>query len=98
MLTIILRGDFSALASISFNRGDLMFASSLVSFGLYSALIPRRLALLSAQAGFLRLIAPPYPSPLVDVSLLYLRDRLAEPAVRWMRDLVADVAAEASTA
>jgi drug/metabolite transporter (DMT)-like permease len=41
-LTIILRGDFSALAGISFNRGDLMFASSLVSFGLYSALMPRR--------------------------------------------------------
>src|SRR5260221_8772407 len=36
VLTIILRGDWSALASISFNRGDLMFASSLVSFGLYS--------------------------------------------------------------
>lgn len=42
VLTIILRGDFSALASISFNKGDLMFASSLLSFGLYSALIPRR--------------------------------------------------------
>ncbi|MBR1144822.1 DMT family transporter [Bradyrhizobium sp. AUGA SZCCT0431] len=42
VLTIILRGDFSALASISFNKGDVMFASSLVSFGLYSALMPRR--------------------------------------------------------
>ena len=42
VLTIILRGDFAALASISFNRGDLMFATSLVAFGLYSALIPRR--------------------------------------------------------
>jgi drug/metabolite transporter (DMT)-like permease len=42
VLTIILRGDFSALASISFNKGDVMFAASLVSFGLYSALIPRR--------------------------------------------------------
>jgi drug/metabolite transporter (DMT)-like permease len=42
VLTIILRGDWSALASIGFNRGDLMFASSLVSFGLYSALMPRR--------------------------------------------------------
>jgi drug/metabolite transporter (DMT)-like permease len=29
VLTIILRGDWSALASISFNRGDLMFGSSL---------------------------------------------------------------------
>jgi drug/metabolite transporter (DMT)-like permease len=42
VLTIILRGDFSALASIAFNKGDVMFAASLVSFGLYSALIPRR--------------------------------------------------------
>ena len=42
VLTIILRGDFGALASISFNKGDVMFAASLVSFGLYSALMPRR--------------------------------------------------------
>jgi drug/metabolite transporter (DMT)-like permease len=42
VLTIVLRGDFAALASISFNKGDVMFASSLVSFGLYSALMPRR--------------------------------------------------------
>jgi drug/metabolite transporter (DMT)-like permease len=42
VLTIILRGDFGALASIAFNKGDMMFAASLVSFALYSALIPRR--------------------------------------------------------
>lgn len=42
VLTIILRGNFAELASISFNRGDLMFGSSLVAFGLYSALVPRR--------------------------------------------------------
>ena len=42
VLTIILRGDWSALASIRFNRGDLMFGSSLVAFGLYSALMLRR--------------------------------------------------------
>ena len=42
VLIIILRGDLSALASISFNKGDVMFASSLVSFGLYSAMMPRR--------------------------------------------------------
>ncbi|WP_441238357.1 DMT family transporter [Bradyrhizobium sp. 930_D9_N1_4] len=42
VLVIILHGDFAALASISFNRGDVMFASSLVAFGIYSAFIPRR--------------------------------------------------------
>ena len=42
VLIIILRGDLAALASISLNRGDIMFASSLVAFGLYSAFIPRR--------------------------------------------------------
>jgi drug/metabolite transporter (DMT)-like permease len=42
VLTIILRGDFGALASIQFNKGDVMAAGSLVAFGLYSALMPRR--------------------------------------------------------
>jgi drug/metabolite transporter (DMT)-like permease len=42
VLTILLHGDLAALASIEFNRGDLMFASAVLAFGLYSALMPRR--------------------------------------------------------
>jgi DNA-binding transcriptional LysR family regulator len=58
-----------------------------------AALIPRRLALFSAQNGRAELIDPPYPSPPVDVNLMYLKDRLADPAVAWMRDLILAVAA-----
>ncbi len=42
VLTIILRGDISTLAGIQFNRGDIMLAGSLLAFGLYSALMPKR--------------------------------------------------------
>ena len=42
VLTIILRGDFDALTNIHFNKGDLMFASAVLAFGLYSALMARR--------------------------------------------------------
>jgi drug/metabolite transporter (DMT)-like permease len=42
VLVIILRGDLAALASIHFNRGDLMFGAAVLSFGLYSALMPYR--------------------------------------------------------
>src|ERR1700704_4707413 len=42
VLTIILRGDLAALVSIPFNKGDVMFAAAVLSFGLYSALMPRR--------------------------------------------------------
>lgn len=42
VLTIILRGDLAALASVKPNIGDVMFAGALLSFGLYSALMPRR--------------------------------------------------------
>jgi len=42
VFTILLHGDISALANIEFNRGDLMFASAVLAFGLYSALMPRR--------------------------------------------------------
>jgi drug/metabolite transporter (DMT)-like permease len=42
VFTILLHGDIRALANIEFNRGDLMFASAVLAFGLYSALMPRR--------------------------------------------------------
>jgi drug/metabolite transporter (DMT)-like permease len=42
VFTIILHGDFAAIASIHFNRGDLMVAGALLAFGLYSALMPYR--------------------------------------------------------
>jgi len=42
VLAIILRGDFTALAAIHFNIGDLMMTGALVAFGLYSALMLRR--------------------------------------------------------
>ncbi len=42
VLTILLRGDLAALVHIQFNRGDVMFAGAVLSFGLYSALITRR--------------------------------------------------------
>jgi DNA-binding transcriptional LysR family regulator len=56
-------------------------------------LIPRRLALLSAQQGRMKLIEPPYQSPSVDISLIYLKERRADPAIAWMRDVIRDVAA-----
>ena len=42
VLTIILRGDLTALATIRPNIGDVMFTGALIAFGLYSALMPRR--------------------------------------------------------
>lgn len=53
-----------------------------------AALIPRRLAEKSAQSGFLAMINPPYRSPTVEMNLLCLRERLAEPAQAWMHALL----------
>jgi drug/metabolite transporter (DMT)-like permease len=65
VLTIILRGDLAALASIQFNKGDVMFAGALLSFGLYSALMPRRpkthqLSLISFTTGCGALLLLPF--------------------------------------
>ncbi len=65
VLTIILHGDFAALASIRFNRGDLMFAGALLVFGLYSALMLRRpkmhqLSLISFTIGGGALLLLPF--------------------------------------
>src|ERR1700681_4315187 len=65
VLTIILRGDFGALASIQFNTGDVMFAGALLSFGLHAALMPRRpkthqLSLISFTIGCGALLLLPF--------------------------------------
>jgi DNA-binding transcriptional LysR family regulator len=73
---------FSALAVVS--RSDM------------TALAPRRLAEVSAQAGRLVMIEPPYASPAVEVGLLYRRDRMGEPAVAWFLDLLAAAASVAA--
>lgn len=57
-----------------------------------AALAPRRLAQVSAQSGRIGIIEAPYPQPAVEVALVYLRERLNEPAIAWMRDLIGDVA------
>jgi DNA-binding transcriptional LysR family regulator len=59
-----------------------------------AALLPRKLAELSTRSGTMRLLEPPYESPLVDLGLLYLSDRIADPALAWMRGLLRQVAAE----
>jgi drug/metabolite transporter (DMT)-like permease len=65
VLTIILRGDFSALAGIQFNKGDVMLAGALLAFGLYSALMPRRpkthqLSLIAVTTGCGALLLLPF--------------------------------------
>ena len=65
VLTILLRGDLAALVSIQFNRGDVMFAGAVLSFGLYSALITRRpkihqLSLISFTIGCGALLLLPF--------------------------------------
>jgi drug/metabolite transporter (DMT)-like permease len=65
VLTIILRGDYAALAGIRFNKGDLMFAAGLFAFGLYSALMTRRpkthqLSLISFTTGCGALLLLPF--------------------------------------
>jgi DNA-binding transcriptional LysR family regulator len=53
-----------------------------------AVLVPRRLAAASAMSGRFALIEPPYESPKVELALLYLRDRLVEPAIAWMREQI----------
>lgn len=56
-----------------------------------AALIPRRLAEMSSQSGFLVMINPPYKSPTVELNLLCIRERLTEPALAWMHEVLTEV-------
>lgn len=94
--------DFGALNAALHAKGltrrvgvrvpDTYSALAVVTRSDMAALIPRRLALLSAEIGRLKLIEPPYPSPTVEMVLIFLKERLNEPAIAWMRQLIREVA------
>lgn len=73
---------------------DTYSALGIVARSDMAALIPRRLAMLSAQRGFIQLVEPPYRATPIELSLLTLRDRLADPAIAWMHDLLCEVGRE----
>lgn len=72
---------------------DMYSALAVAARSGMATLIPRRVARMSAEGGKLVMIEPPYASPQVDATLMFLRDRMAEPAVAWMRAQLHAVAA-----
>jgi DNA-binding transcriptional LysR family regulator len=66
---------------------DIYSAMAVVVASDMAVLVPRRLAAAST-AGRFKFIEPPYDSPKVEFALIYLKDRLMEPAIAWMRDLI----------
>jgi DNA-binding transcriptional LysR family regulator len=70
---------------------DIYSAMAVVVSSDMAVLLPRRLAAAST-AGRFRFIEPPYESPKVEFALIYLKDRLMEPAIAWMRDLIRSTA------
>lgn len=73
---------------------DTYSALAIASRSDMPALAPRRLVSLAAQSGRVKLIEPPYRSPNVEISLVFLRDRLNDPGIVWMRDQIRATAAE----
>ena len=74
MIAMTVPDTFSALTIIA--RSDM------------AALVPRRLAELSVEAGRASLLDTPYVSPVGEVGLLHRRDRLKDPAQAWFVKLV----------
>jgi DNA-binding transcriptional LysR family regulator len=73
---------------------DTSTALAVASRSEMATLVPRRLAGPWAEAGLLKLIAPPYPSPPVDIGLMFLKDRLQEAPIAWLRGLIQELVRE----
>jgi len=71
---------------------DAYSAMAVVRRSDMATLLPRRLSALSIQSGFMRTVEPPHESPPVDLDMAYLADRIADPAMAWMKGLLRRVA------
>jgi DNA-binding transcriptional LysR family regulator len=69
---------------------DTTTAMSVVARSDMIAIAPRRLAMLAAEGGRVQIIEPDNPG-LVQIQLVYRRDRVSEPAIAWMREQLLDV-------
>ncbi|HWE45106.1 MAG TPA: LysR family transcriptional regulator [Caulobacteraceae bacterium] len=76
MVAMIVPDTFSALTIVA--RSDM------------AALVPRRLAEISVEAGRAAVLDTPYVSPVGEVGLLHRKDRLKDPAQAWFVKLVAE--------
>ena len=78
MVAMIVPDTFTALTIVA--RSDM------------AALVPRRLAEISVDAGRAAMLDTPYVSPVGEVGLLHRKDRLKDPAQAWFVSLVAETA------
>lgn len=70
---------------------DIYSAIAVTTRSDMATLAPRRLGQMAESLGALRLIEPPHETPALRISLMMLRERLSEPALAWMHDLLVEV-------
>lgn len=80
--------------SVVFTTPHFLAALAVVSHSDMAAPLPRRLAIAFASAYSLKLFEPPYSSPPFEIMALSHREHGNEPAIGWLRNIVAQVAAE----
>jgi drug/metabolite transporter (DMT)-like permease len=77
VLVILLHGDLTALSSIAFNKGDLIFIVALAIFGIYSVLSPKR-----PNIHGLSFVAFTFGCGAVCLLPLYIWELFARPAMQ----------------
>jgi DNA-binding transcriptional LysR family regulator len=70
---------------------DIYSAIAVTARSDMATLAPRRLGQMAESLGALRLIEPPHETPDLHISLMVLRERLSEPGLAWMHDLIVEV-------
>jgi drug/metabolite transporter (DMT)-like permease len=75
VLVIVMHGDLTRLASVEFNRGDMLMVLALAIFGLYSALVPKRPVI--QQTSFLAFI---FGCGVLCLAPFFVWELLARPA------------------
>ena len=80
--------------TVAITTPHFVAALAAVSRSDIAALVPRRLAVPFIARYGLALFEPPYPSPAFEMMSLWHRDHGDQPAIRWLRRLLREVAAE----
>jgi DNA-binding transcriptional LysR family regulator len=72
---------------------DSISALAIASRSDMAALVPRRLALSAGAAGRVVILPPLQPPATLEIGVIFREDRLSDPAVAWLSQILSDAAA-----
>ncbi len=91
---MMLWDDIGKEANLRLTMGNYLIFARIVAASDAVAILPKRLATTLTGEWNLKWVTPPLPTPKLEIAALWRPDQAKDIALTWLRDTLADIAAQ----